>query len=84
MLNQVTEYDDDHYVSYLPDQGEADFFNVFTGASSGQDETALVVKGQFFILNGDWREEYAKCSSLEERMELFEENKGEYGSLWSE
>lgn len=47
-------------VSYNPDPG-AMGFSCFAG-DNGSDETAIVVGGEFFILNGDFRREYAELS----------------------
>jgi hypothetical protein len=63
------------------------FYISYAVAGSGPtgDETALVYKGKFYILNGDWREEYKKLipKGYKACKKLFDDNKDEYLNFWS-
>lgn len=64
-----------------------DFYISYAIAGSGPtgDETALVYKGNFYILNGDWREKYKKLipKGYKACKKLFNDNKKEYKNFWS-
>lgn len=64
------------YISYADVSG--------VGGFSGDEkyETAIVANGNYYILNGDFRKEYAKCKTLAEAMKVFKKNKA-YKSSWS-
>jgi len=82
-LNEVTKYEG-HHVSYLPEQDEVSLMlGSLLGFDTTKDETALVVGTEFYILSGDWREEYSKVSTLEERLQIFIDNMKEHISPWS-
>ncbi len=50
----------------------------------GGDETALIVNDHFFILNGRWVDEYKKCKTKEEQVQLFRDNYEKHGGFWTE
>lgn len=64
------------------------FYISYIKAGSGPtgDETALVYKGKFYILNGDWQEEYKKLipKGYKACKKLFDDNKKEYLNNWSD
>jgi len=71
IFSEFKEFD----ISYLPDQSSS----ILSWEADDQDETALIPKGtdedyNFFILNGDHREAYSKCSSYVEAKKYFEDN----------
>jgi len=63
------------------------FFISYAVAGSGPtgDETAIVYKDKFYILNGDWREKYKKLipKGYKACKKLFTDNKKEYLNFWS-
>lgn len=69
----ISRKDEGYYLSYNPDPLAGD-----------SDETALYLydSDEFLILNGDFREEYEKCKSLKECMEVYEKNK-KHRNIWS-
>lgn len=69
-------------VSYNPSPGAG--FSFFE-SDGGQSETALLIGGEFLILNGDFREEYAALSKegLEACIQFFESH-SELTSSWSD
>lgn len=48
------------------------------------DETALIINKHFFILNGDWIDEYKNCESRAEQVQLFKDNFDEHCGFWTE
>ena len=56
------------------------------------DETALVIPNKnkeigdmsYFILNGNWIDEYKKCKSKQEQIQLFRDNYEEHAGDWTE
>ena len=70
------------YISYMPSNG-MDAFGSW-GSDSGSDETALCKDGEFFILNGDFRKEYAKIieEGFDRCLDFYEKNL-EAKSSWS-
>ena len=79
--NIMTKYDG-WATSYLPDQSSS----ILDFESASQDETALIIDDLdlYFILNGDWREKYAECSTLNEAVALFTKNYKEHRSSYSD
>jgi len=73
---------DGFFISYIPpntalalEEWEAD---------NGGDETALIIDGKYYILNGDAREAYEeRIHSIKECMEFFEANREGNISSWS-
>lgn len=63
------------------------FFISYAIAGSGPtgDETALVHKNNYYILNGDWREEYRPLvkKGYKACKALFDANKDEHLNFWS-
>jgi hypothetical protein len=57
----------------------------FFRGDDGTDETAIVAGGQYFILNGDYREVYEELApkGLAACMAFFNENKEDNASSWS-
>jgi len=79
---------DDFYISYAPNAGSG---ISFFGSDDGDVETALVKKnrdarGTFYILNGDWREDYERLlpEGFDACKRFYEEKKDEHRSSWSE
>ena len=64
-----------------------DFYISYAIAGSGPtgDETALVYKNKFYILNGDWRVKYKPLikKGYKACKKLFDDNKDEYINFWS-
>lgn len=85
MTNIVTKKDG-WFVSYLPRQND---ISIVMGAALGkdvpveQDETAIVRDRTYYILNGDWRDAYAKCERWADAVEVFKANI-ENISVWSD
>lgn len=81
---------DGFYVSYLSDTSNISGFGSLFAGDGGMDETAIVVKigdkTNYYILNGDWRNQYENAVSdgLEACMNIFRKNNKEYGSGWSD
>lgn len=78
------------YVSYNPSiqGGWADTLLVIMGQAKsrkGRDETAFKTysDGEWRILNGDFREEYSKCSTRDECIAVYDKYKAEFGSDFS-
>ena len=73
----------DFYISYMP-PGACLGLSLFA-SDEGRDETAVVVSGDFFILNGDHRKEYEGLVSegLAACKAYFEQHKTE-ASSWSD
>lgn len=54
------------------------------GPETDKGETALVVGDSYFILNGDFRQEYeAAMLSVESAMEVYLRNRSQHGSCWT-
>ena len=67
------------YISYLPDNnGAVDGFDLLLGFEGLKDETAIFQKvyygRRYYILNGDWQEQYKACSTFDEALEIFKAN----------
>ena len=81
--NYVAQLDDQTYFSFNPcPWADIPFFE----ADGGGTETAMVLDGKFYILNGDRREQYAtafKAGGMEACCRLFIENEDEHGSTWT-
>jgi hypothetical protein len=79
--NQLMKVDDSLYVSFNSRPGgDLSFF----GGDSDEPETALVIDGKYFILNGDFREEYRKAAEggIEAMMAVFTSNPDKH-STWT-
>jgi hypothetical protein len=76
--NVLTKYDG-WAVSYLPDQSSS----ILDFEKDSQDETALLVGGSYFILNGDWQEHYAACVDFKEALRMFIINYGDFSSTYT-
>lgn len=51
------------------------------------DETALIIHADrpyFFILNGDWTNEYKKCKTKKAQINLFRENYTVHAGFWTD
>ncbi len=79
--NKVLETDD-FYLSYTTGSGMT-IIPMF-GSDEGSDETALVVDGKFYILNGDFRREYEALvpKGVDACMAFFKKHKSQ-ASSWS-
>jgi len=88
--NEVLRVDESFYVSFNPmDEApmEIDCFR----SDNNQSETALIISGEFRILNGDFRDEYFeifnKFESDAERMDaavkFYQSKNKAFGSSWS-
>ena len=70
---------EDCLISYNPNTGGLiSFFE----ADNGGDETALIFKEKYYILNGDFREEYSKFNNFKECKKFFDKNLDKISS-WS-
>jgi hypothetical protein len=76
--NVLTKYDG-WAVSYLPDQSSS----ILDFEKDSQDETALLVGGGYFILNGNWQAQYAGCKNLGDALRMFIDNYGDYSSVYT-
>lgn len=76
---------DGFYISYQPDTAAGPFGAFFSGNGETLDETALVKDGKFFILNGDWREQYAELvpNGWDACKSFFDKHADEHKSVWS-
>jgi hypothetical protein len=80
--NQVLEISEDCYVSYNP----APCFDIGGfGSDDGQPETALVLQKEFYILNGDFRQQYIEAASGGKNscLEVYRKHKHIHRSSWS-
>ncbi len=81
--NQVAEINDSTYFSYNPHPHKG--LSFFESDTKGA-ETAMVLDGKYYILNGDWRSGYIeafKSGGMEACCRLFSENEAAHGSSWS-
>jgi hypothetical protein len=69
---------DEFYISFQP--AASLFFS-----DQGQQETALCKDDEFYILNGDWRDEYQNLlpQGFDKCLEFFNFKKDKHGSSWS-
>lgn len=70
---------DGYRVSFNPSPGMG--FSTFA-ADDGGAETALIVDGEYLILNGDFREEYERCETLDDCLRFFA-SRPDLVSTWS-
>lgn len=70
---------ENYYVSYNPMNDP--WMNAI-GFTNGTPETALCIDGEYYILEGDWREQYDACKTLEEALQLYRDNR-EHSNFWS-
>lgn len=59
-------------ISYNPCT-RSSFFDMFM-PSGGKEETALIYKDKYYILNGDFRKQYEKCKNITEARKVFQKN----------
>lgn len=76
------------YVSYraeMIDNPIDNLVNMFTQTESriGKDETALSAGGVWRVLNGDFRKDYEKCTTLAQSLKVYEKHKDKYRSVFS-
>jgi len=81
--NEVAEIDDNTFFSYneKPGMGTTMF-----AADKGGDETAMVLDGKYYILNGDFREAYRKAfnaGGVQACCKIYSNMEPEHGSSWS-
>lgn len=78
--NYVAEFDG-FAVSYNPDTDAG--LSIFAG--DGSDETALMIGGKYFILNGDFRKDYERLAlrGAEACLAFFHEKEAAHGSSWT-
>lgn len=74
---------DGFFISYNPAPGSG--FSLFA-SDGGGSETALCKDGDYWILNGDFRDQYEALvpSGFERCILYFESQKGEFGSSWTD
>lgn len=74
---------DGWHISYNRDTGGTPFGRFFEGDEP--EETALAKDGKYFILNGDWRDEYEKIveQGFYACYEFYQRHKAVHGSTWS-
>ena len=72
----------DFFISYNPCPGSIEPLFV---SDDNSDETALIRGKDFYILNGDFREEYLKLSTSgwEKCYKFFKEKEARFGSTWT-
>lgn len=83
--NYVFKFPEGGHISFNP-MGLSPFGFLFS-SDGGQSETALCLNEDYYILNGDWREEYAKAyeeGGVNACGELFLEKEKEHKSSWSD
>ena len=81
MPNEIMDLTENCHISYSGNPGRG----IKSFASDGNsDETALVIDGEYYILNGDFRDAYrlAAEDDLVKVVDVFEENR-EHESTWS-
>ena len=76
---------EDFFISYASGAGLA-CLGPFMSSENAADETALNVDGIYYILNGDFRKEYEAVFAKGKRacLEVYNSNKENYRSCWSE
>lgn len=82
--NFVWHVDDETYFSYNPDPCRDG--GIFFESDDGGTETAMVLDGKFYILNGDWRLAYASAfdsGGISACVELFARESQGSGSTWT-
>lgn len=82
--NEVLNIGAKAFVSYNP--GNHLFGLKAFAADNFSDETALVLDRKFYILNGDFRQEYIdafKAGGIEACCKLFTERQEKFGSTWT-
>ncbi|MBL4795828.1 MAG: hypothetical protein JKY50_00285 [Oleispira sp.] len=81
MSNNILTEGNGFTTSYLPNQDSS----ILSWEDASQTETALLIKGEpMRILNGDWRELYAKCDGPKAAIKLYEAKKTEHASSYTE
>lgn len=56
---------------------------MFSDHPAGDEETALIMDGEYYVLNGDFRKQYEKLSTKKEAKAFYDRNRKEHGSAWS-
>lgn len=71
------------YISYNANPGGG--FSLFAADGESGDETALVKDGTFYILNGDFCDDYERLApdGFDACLSFYDEKKAEHGSAWS-
>lgn len=79
--NEVME-GKDFYISYNAFTGEG---NGAFNNEKGSDETALCANGEFYILNGDFRDDYKKLipDGYDKCKKFYDKKKDDHSSIWS-
>jgi hypothetical protein len=82
--NSLAEYDG-FAVSYAGEQHPIMSLRMFI-ADSADGETALIVDGDYYILNGDWRMAYSELApqGVEACIEFFKAKAPQFKSSWSD
>lgn len=71
VVGNVVLENDDVFISYNPHL-------------PGGRETAVKIKGDWYILNGDFRKQYEKVfPNIEKILEVFKKYNKEFGSFWT-
>lgn len=82
--NELLRIDDLCYISFNPSPCEGISFFEADGKSC---ETALCIGGSYYILNGDFREQYTKAANSFDPftacVNVYQNNKVKFNSTWS-
>jgi len=91
--NEILECDD-FYISYnpatddesYPEGALANLLGNMVGLPNKGPETALCIDGEFYILKGDWRQEYALIApqGKEACLDFYIAHMAEHNSPWSD
>jgi len=79
--HNYTCYGEGFFISFLPANVDLSIFS----SDNGEAETAIVKDGKYYILNGDWREQYEPLIPLgfEACFILYKEHAKDCQSSWS-
>jgi hypothetical protein len=83
--NEVLRLSETAHLSYNPLRQGMFKLGLFAG-DNFSDETALVLDNKFYVLNGDFREEYInafKTEGIEGCCKLYAERAEKFGSTWT-
>ena len=56
---------------------------LFSDKKVSTQETALIIDGKYYILNGDFSKDYESIKSKKEAFQFYKSKEGEFGSAWS-
>lgn len=81
--NEILTVDEDVYISYNARPGGG--FSMFE-SDNGGSETAIVIDGKFYILNGDYRERYEAAiaqGGMPDVLKIYASEAEDNGSSWT-